>query len=172
MARSRRRSVRKYYKKRTKKRSFKKRYTKKMYTKKRYSKKRKYRRKKQRGGGWLEWITGKLSSETCKPLPFGNTTTGRDYGPPDTDKETWVDDWKKGHNNEDPTPEEMCIWGPDNFQKDCRWNSCASPIGVKNPQIGICTSDKGDKTSKYVYNKGKYCIWRQEGDTFQTVKDE
>jgi hypothetical protein len=57
MPRSSRRSVRKYYKKRTKKRSFKKRsfkkrYTKKRYTKKMYTKKRKYRNYRRRRQVW------------------------------------------------------------------------------------------------------------------------
>ena len=134
MARSSRR--RKYYKKRTKKRSFKKRYTKKMYTKKRNSKKRKYRRKKQLGGrpSWLARISGYTGGPSC------STRSG-----------------SMSNEIAGITAEGGCINGDgtDAYRAlDCKWNACATknhPSGSGYTQ-GVCT-ESTDSTNDWNFDR-------------------
>ena len=158
MTRSRRRSVRKYYKKRTKKRSFKKKYTKKKYTKKKYTKKmytkkRKYRRKKQLGG-----------EHVCEQLPFGVDTDSDAFAGTSIQHREWVNEYIHRFGKK-PTPEIMCIWGPNNRHKDCRWNGCATHKTSPNAQKGLCTSGtwSGPGGRRYEYTYLGNCKWRQKG---------
>tara|TARA_Y100000389_G_scaffold190556_1_gene215526 strand:+ start:727 stop:1221 length:495 start_codon:yes stop_codon:yes gene_type:complete len=131
----------------------------KIYFKKRT--RRKQTKRKQRGG------------TVCKALPFGSDTTADNYKYEGEDNSMWVEDWIS-RSGKDPTPEEMCIWGPDNSNKDCRWNACAKKKSISDNSRGLCTSGKwtGPFTKRSEYEYPGECKWRKKGATYDTVQDE
>ena len=121
--------------------------------------KRKQTKRKQRGG------------TVCKALPFGSDTTADNYKYDGVNNRIWVDDWVERFKK-DPTPAEMCIWGPDNSNKDCRWNACAKKKGISDNSRGLCTSGTWSLGRRSKYEYPGECKWMKQGDAYDTVQYE